>query len=400
MKLLLKILPSAARTPMEPTSSHSFSSFASSCIAGSTGCSASAKATGNILPSLVSRPAQYSGVAMKRAPSAAAARIKSVSTRISCVDVRRGGGLDAGGDEAHGASRVKKERITCSELRDFRQIIHSSISVVQSGMASTASRPSGTSSPCDMMASPSPWAAASRAASRLSISIEPDRARPRRLRLLEQQAAGHRAFLAQDQRQLHQLREGHVLQLGKPRAPLHHRHQPVAPQLARQEGRPRRPPGGDGDVDREILQPLDQLGGVARHQPHRKLRVLQPEAGKLGQNVHGGIRADGQLPFLQRPPARQQLERLRFRLELALGDGEELAPHVGQRHAGGRPGEQLHAIGLLELPHMVGNGGLGEPQRLRRAGETAVHGNGVEGLELGVSHIVRTYVAHKNIRFD
>ena len=98
-------------------------------------------------------------------------------------------------------------------------------------------------------------------------------------------------------------------------------------------------------------------------------------------------------PFLQRAPARQQLQRLRLRLELALGDGEELAPHVGQRHAGGRPGEKLHAIGLLELPHMVGHGGLGQAQRLRRARESAMHGDGVKGLELGVSHIVPTYMA-------
>ena len=83
MKLRLNILPSGALTPMEPMSSHTWSSFASPCMAGSTGCSASVKATGNILPPLVSRPAQYSGVAMKRAPLAAASRMKPVRTRIS-----------------------------------------------------------------------------------------------------------------------------------------------------------------------------------------------------------------------------------------------------------------------------------------------------------------------------
>ncbi len=90
----------------------------------------------------------------------------------------------------------------------------------------------------------------------------------------------------------------------------------------------------------------------------------------------------------------------RLRLELALGDGEELAAHVGERDARRRAGEELHAIGLLQLAHMVGDGGLGQPQRLRRAGESAVHGNRMKGLELGVSHIVQTYVFHKNIRFD
>ena len=116
--------------------------------------------------------------------------------------------------------------------------------------------------------------------------------------------------------------------------------------------------------------------------------------------MHGGIGSDGQLAFLQRPPARQQFHGFRFRLELALGDGEEFPPHVGQRHAGRGPREQLHAIGLLELSHMVGNRRLGQPQGLGGAGEPGVHGNGMEGFQLGVSHIVQTYVAHKNIRFD
>ena len=63
-------------------------------------------------------------------------------------------------------------------------------------------------------------------------------------------------------------------------------------------------------------------------------------------------------------------------------------------------GEELDAISLLELPHMVGNCGLGEIQALGGAGETAVDCNRMEGLELGVSHIVQTYIFYKNIRFD
>ncbi len=172
--------------------------------------------------------------------------------------------------------------MTCSALRDLRQIIHSSISVSQSGMASTASRPSGTSSPSDMMASPSPCAAASRA--RLA-AFDLDRAgerQPAPRGLLQQQPPRHRAFLAQDQRQLDAVRaKRDLLQLRQPGGALHHRHQPVAPQLARQEGRLRRPLRRHRDVDREILQPLQQLRRIPRHQPHRKLRVLQPEAGEL-----------------------------------------------------------------------------------------------------------------------
>ncbi len=49
---------------------------------------------------------------------------------------------------------------------------------------------------------------------------------------------------------------------------------------------------------------------------------------------------------------------------------------------------------------MVGNGGLSEAQSLGGAGESAMDGNGVEGLELGVSHICQTYMFHKNMRFD
>jgi hypothetical protein len=49
---------------------------------------------------------------------------------------------------------------------------------------------------------------------------------------------------------------------------------------------------------------------------------------------------------------------------------------------------------------MVGNGGLGEGEALRRTGKAAMDGDGVESSELGVSHIGKTYMIHKNIRFD
>ncbi|MNC56171.1 hypothetical protein D3C75_1057490 [compost metagenome] len=46
--------------------------------------------------------------------------------------------------------------------------------------------------------------------------------------------------------------------------------------------------------------------------------------------------------------------------------------------------EQLHAVVLFELAHLVGDRRLAEEQPLGGAGETAVHRHRMEGLELGV----------------
>ena len=55
---------------------------------------------------------------------------------------------------------------------------------------------------------------------------------------------------------------------------------------------------------------------------------------------------------------------------------------------------------LFELADVIGNGGLGQRQFGGGARKAAVGGHGMEGLELGISHIVLTYGNHKNIRFD
>ena len=74
---------------------------------------------------------------------------------------------------------------------------------------------------------------------------------------------------------------------------------------------------------------------------------------------------------------------MRLRLELTFGNGEELAAHVGEVDALRRAGEELYAIGGLELLDVVGNGGLGEAQALGGARKTAVNGYRMKGFEAG-----------------
>jgi hypothetical protein len=128
--------------------------------------------------------------------------------------------------------------------------------------------------------------------------------------------------------------------------------------------------------------------------------MLQPEAGKLRQDMDGGIRPDGKLALFQRAAARQEFHRFRLGLELALGDGEELPSHLGEVYALCRAVEKLDAVCLFKLPHVVGYRGLGETQRLASSGEAPVDGDGMKGFQLRMSHIVQTYMFYQNIRFD
>ncbi len=288
--------------------------------------------------------------------------------------------------------------MTCRPARDFRQMSHSDMTADQSDMARLRSRVSVVSSPSDMMATPRPWATASRTASRPSISMMPAGFRPRRRSSSVSSRRVTEPFLAQDQRPRHEAFERGTDDFAA--LPRHHGHQPVLAQAADHEAIVGGTVGHDRHVDRKGFQPGQQLGRIAGDQADRDPGECGTETRHPRQDVDGRIGPDGELAFFKGLRPRQQIPRFGLGLEEPFGNGKEAAAHGGQRDTGWPAVEKLHAIAFLELADMVGDRGLCQRQALRRAREPAMDGDRVKGLELSVTHICKTYDLYKNIRFD
>jgi len=82
----------------------------------------------------------------------------------------------------------------------------------------------------------------------------------------------------------------------------------------------------------------------------------------------------------------QQFLGFGFAGEQALADAQQPFTEVGQLHRTLVALEQQYAKALLQLAHLVRHRRLGEKQFLRGAGEAAVHGHRVEGLQLSMGH--------------
>ena len=102
--------------------------------------------------------------------------------------------------------------------------------------------------------------------------------------------------------------------------------------------------------------------------------------------MHRGVHRQGQAASLQRAGFLQQLLCLGLDHEQALGHGQQALAQLGQAHRALVAVEQQHAVTLLQLAHLVGHRRLSEEQSLGGAGEAAVHGDGMEGLELSVGN--------------
>ena len=78
----------------------------------------------------------------------------------------------------------------------------------------------------------------------------------------------------------------------------------------------------------------------------------------------------------------EQFDGFVFHLELAAGDFQQAQAEFGGEDGAFVAVKKLDLEAPFELAHVIGKGGLGETEFIRRLGETTVCGDGVEGPEL------------------